>query len=298
MPAHKDPKYESNLCKNAVEFLSKLYHGPTVHMSVHGVTSDEIAIEVWPILVFSFRTGTKYRAIAVPNLGLIVEPLAIASICGSWFQQLDEEVIVSCDNLIKRTHSPIYNRDMLFSPTVTLYTNALIVSVDHVITAFSSKNYMVYVVNEADMYKTVFISYGGPDEQVASRINSALKDKGITTWFFPDDAVAGEKLHRVMYGGVNKNEKVLMLCSENSLTRPGVLNELERVLEREAREGGADILVPVALDDFVFTRWKPQRTDIAEQIRSRVVASVKVRGGKRFNEAIEKIVRSLRKSET
>jgi hypothetical protein len=50
------------------------------------------------------------------------------------------------------------------------------------------------------------------------------------------------------------------------------LNELEQVLIREAREGGSELLIPVALDDSVFTEWAPERRDLASQVRSRVVA--------------------------
>jgi hypothetical protein len=122
------------------------------------------------------------------------------------------------------------------------------------------------------MPKTVFISYGGPDERFASRLNRALKSKGIQTWFFPDDAVAGEKLHRTMHEGVNKHDRVLLVCSRASLERRGVLNELERVFEREAREGGIEILLPVRIDDHVLQEWAPSRPDLAVQVRDRVIA--------------------------
>jgi hypothetical protein len=55
------------------------------------------------------------------------------------------------------------------------------------------------------------------------------------------------------------------------LLRNGVLNEIERVLEREAKEGGSSVLVPIALDDFVFTEWAPSRPDLASQVRTRVI---------------------------
>jgi hypothetical protein len=77
-----------------------------------------------------------------------------------------------------------------------------------------------------------------------------------------------------MHEAVNSHDRVLLLCSKESLGRPGVLNEIERVLEREAKEGGSDILIPVALDDYVFQDWASSRPDIAEQVRSRVIAKL------------------------
>jgi hypothetical protein len=47
---------------------------------------------------------------------------------------------------------------------------------------------------------------------------------------------------------------------------------LERVLEREQREGGSSILLPVRLDDFVFGSWAPpSREDLARHVRARVI---------------------------
>ena len=57
---------------------------------------------------------------------------------------------------------------------------------------------------------SVFISYGGPDSAMAMRINDALREKGVKTWFFPRDATPGEKRHRTMSEGVNEHDRVLL----------------------------------------------------------------------------------------
>src|SRR5260221_568763 len=62
-----------------------------------------------------------------------------------------------------------------------------------------------------------------------------------------------------------------LLCSRQSLERPGVQNEIERVLTKEASEGGSERLIPVTLDDFVFRRWSPAKPDIAAAVKERVV---------------------------
>jgi hypothetical protein len=86
-----------------------------------------------------------------------------------------------------------------------------------------------------------------------------------------------------------------LLCSKNSLTRSGVLNELERVLEREAREGGTSILLPVRLDDFVLGSWAPDREDLAQQVRSRVIGDFSGTEGDyvRFELEIGKVLTAL-----
>jgi len=121
-------------------------------------------------------------------------------------------------------------------------------------------------------FKSVFISYGGPDEQFAKRLQEALTKEGVETFFFPEDAAPGEKLHRVMRSGINEYDRVVLICSESSLNRPGVVNEIEEVLSREAREGGTSILIPITIDNYVFDAWSPDNKDIGIAVRDKVVA--------------------------
>jgi hypothetical protein len=257
--------------------------------------SGNVLFAMWPVIVYSHREGLKHRAIAVPNLGLSISSEALASCCAGIFDDLSKTIYAQFDNVVKRTFSPVSTADMIFSPAIILYTNALMVENDDVIAAFSKAGYLVNIINEVEMHKTVFISYGGPDEDTASKINEFLKSRGITTWFFPNDATPGDKLHRVMHGGVNRYDRVLLLCSESSLSRPGVMNELERVVEREAKEGGSDILVPVALDDYVFTRWRPLRSDLADHVKSRVISTIRIPSAKLFEEDMAKVLKALKK---
>lgn len=119
---------------------------------------------------------------------------------------------------------------------------------------------------------SVFISFGGPDEAAATRLDGALRARGVKTFLFTHDAKPGQPLHRMMREGVNEHDWVLLLCSRNSLDRPGVLNEIEESLRRSSRGGGRNILVPIALDDYVFAQWKPDRSDLAVYIRDLVIA--------------------------
>ena len=123
-------------------------------------------------------------------------------------------------------------------------------------------------------YHSVFISYGGPDEAMARSLHDRLTEEGVETFFFPVSSVPGRRLHRTMSEAVNSYDRVLLLCSKASLERPGVLNELEQVLAREASEGGSELLIPAALDGFVYSEWQPARKDLARQVRQRVIADL------------------------
>jgi len=131
-------------------------------------------------------------------------------------------------------------------------------------------------IREVDLFsimQTTFISYGSPDEAFARRLYEALHQNGVTTFFFAEHAVPGDKLHRLMRRGVNEHDRVILVCSKRSLDRKGVLNEIEEVLAREARDGGASsYLIPIRLDDYVFDGWNPPNPDVAQTVKDRVVA--------------------------
>lgn len=148
-----------------------------------------------------------------------------------------------------------------------------------------------------DQFDSVFISYGHPDEPFARLLWEALSERKIKVFFFPETAIPGKRLHRTMSEGVYEYDRILLVCSETSLSRSGVLNEIELLLTREAAEGGASLLIPVTVDDFLFVGWQPERLDLRAQVTSRVVADFRgatERGGQ-FVERAERLIRALQR---
>ncbi|WP_438026351.1 toll/interleukin-1 receptor domain-containing protein [Sorangium sp. So ce233] len=145
--------------------------------------------------------------------------------------------------------------------------------------------------------QSTFVSYGAPDEPFARKLYEALHRNGVTTFFFPEHADPGEKLHRMMRKGVNEHDRVILICSRHSLDRKGVLNELDEILAREARDGGASYLIPIRLDDYVFTGWKPKNADVAQAVCDRVVADFEGadEDEAKFQAGLQKLIRALRK---
>jgi len=118
---------------------------------------------------------------------------------------------------------------------------------------------------------STFISYGGPDEHFAIQVQQVLRENGVETFLYAKDAVPGTRLHRTMRDEINRHDRVILICSRHSLDRPGVTNEIEESLAREAREGGSSVLIPIALDEYVFNEWKPIRADLAQAVRDRAI---------------------------
>ena len=66
---------------------------------------------------------------------------------------------------------------------------------------------------------------------------------------------------------------------------------------RSKEEGGGNILIPIALDDYVFNGWEPDKKDIAERIRARVVTRINTNKikGKKAQEQLKKLIKALSK---
>ena len=137
------------------------------------------------------------------------------------------------------------------------------------------------------LMRSTFITYGASDVQFAIRLRDDLRRNGVETFFFSQDAVPGERLHDVMRRGINKYDRIVVICSAASLSRAGVRNEIQEAREREARDGGAAYLIPVALDDSIFE----SQDELASILRGRVVADF--RDSERYSEALTSLLRAL-----
>jgi len=99
------------------------------------------------------------------------------------------------------------------------------------------------------VYRTVFISYGGPDEQIARRFNDALLHSGVKTFFYNEDAVPGRPIEEEMRAQIARFDRLLLICSRSAPQRPGWRFELEHGMNREKTEGTGSVLLPVSIDD-------------------------------------------------
>jgi hypothetical protein len=119
-------------------------------------------------------------------------------------------------------------------------------------------------------FRSAFISYGSPDEKFALALRAGLLQHGILTWCFATSATPGQHLYQTMYDGIASSERVLLVCSERSLHRAGVLHELRQTLGREVSEGTSELLIPICLDRYLFDAWQPEEAGLRAQVANRV----------------------------
>ena len=146
------------------------------------------------------------------------------------------------------------------------------------------------------LMRSTFISYGGPDEAFARRLYEELRAHGVTTFFFPETARVGRRIGDEVHSRIHEHDRVILVCSRDSLDRPGVRNEIQETFDREARDGGAAYLLPIRLDDYVLRGWADQ---LAERVRGRVVAdfSDAMTDDRAFDKAMHRLLAELRRDE-
>jgi uncharacterized SAM-dependent methyltransferase len=120
-------------------------------------------------------------------------------------------------------------------------------------------------------WESAFISYGSPDQAFAEKLNKALNEEGIETFFFRLDSVPGDSAHSIMRKGVNEFDRTILICSKRSLERLAVRNEIDLVLARESREGGSRRLLPITIDDYVFDTWSPEDAHLKTALLDRYI---------------------------
>jgi len=107
-----------------------------------------------------------------------------------------------------------------------------------------------------------FISYSSKDKGFCDRLYSDLQANGVRAWYFPEDAKWGETVWGEIERGIQTYDKLVVVCSKNSLQSGPVLREIERGLKREDEEG-KNIVFPITIDGYIFDGWEHERkTDV------------------------------------
>jgi hypothetical protein len=120
---------------------------------------------------------------------------------------------------------------------------------------------------------TCFISYSQADDAFAAKLYTDLKAHGIKVWRFAEDAKWGETVWGEITEHIKENDKLVVICSENSLQSGPVGREIERGLGREDTEH-KNVVFPIRIDGYIFAKdvhgnpvWQhPRRADLLSKI--------------------------------
>ncbi len=97
-----------------------------------------------------------------------------------------------------------------------------------------------------------FISYSMADEAFAQQLYNMLQENGIRCWTSSDMMKIGDDMQPRLDETIRRQDKLLLILSENSVRTPWIQHEVEHALHLE-QERGESVLVPIRLDDAVLT---------------------------------------------
>jgi hypothetical protein len=112
-----------------------------------------------------------------------------------------------------------------------------------------------------DDFYSCFISYSHRDKGFAQQLYSALRRRGVSCWLDEKQLRPGDDIYQEVDRGIWMWDKVLLCCSEASLSSWWVDNEIAIALEKEQhlkKERGDHVLaiVPLNLDGHLFSdKW-------------------------------------------
>jgi hypothetical protein len=144
-------------------------------------------------------------------------------------------------------------------------------------------------------WHSCFISYSTKDEEFARCLHADLQSKGLRCWLFLEDAKWGETVWGEIDRGIKLYDKLVLVCSENSLQSPAVLREIERALQREDREK-KNVLFPIRVDDYIFEGWEHERK--ADVVKKVVGDFTRWKDHDAYQKSFSRLMRDLRAEES
>lgn len=146
-----------------------------------------------------------------------------------------------------------------------------------------------------------FVSYSHHDEAFVQQLVNRLRAEGLDVWYASDDVRAGVKLYDQITEAIRRQNKLLIVLSEQSMASEWVTTELRRA-RREEIETGQRKLFPIRLVDMpALRRWEAfdadAGKDLAVEVREYFIPDFSNwRDSTAFETAVTRLLRDLQEA--
>ena len=135
-----------------------------------------------------------------------------------------------------------------------------------------------------------FISYSSKDKGFVHRLQKALNERGVDYWYAPEHGRWGEKLTAQIDRQISVRDRVLLVCSRESLhDSDWVQWEIERTLSEETKRRKT-MIFPIMLDGALLNWEHPRATRIREVLAGDFRQATR---GPAFEVALERLMKGL-----
>ncbi|MEO1437774.1 MAG: toll/interleukin-1 receptor domain-containing protein [Bacteroidota bacterium] len=153
-----------------------------------------------------------------------------------------------------------------------------------------------YDLEPIKMYSS-FLSHSKANVEFAEKLYYALQKKGVRVWYDEKQMKPGDKIHRAIVDGINTYDKMILVCSKESLNSWWVETEFENIMNKEWQyqkdnETFQSLLIPITIDVAVFNGNCPKHLET--KIQSYKIGDFRNwQDETAFNEALNKLVAAL-----
>ena len=141
----------------------------------------------------------------------------------------------------------------------------------------------------------VFLSHSSGDKTFANKLYDALTVQKVRVWYDVHKLKPGDDILDSIDKGITTFDKMILVCSKDSLNSWWVEEELERIFEKERRfrkEHGKKfkLLIPITIDDSIFK----SKEAISRSIRKRSIGDFQEWGDEeKFDKALNDLIAAL-----
>lgn len=141
----------------------------------------------------------------------------------------------------------------------------------------------------------VFLSHSWENKNFAGKLYDALIENGVQVWYDEKKMKPGDDILDSIDEGISTYDKMILVCSKESLESWWVEEELDRVFEKERKyrkEQGKKLrlLIPLTIDDALFKSDESR----PKSIRKRMVGDFKDwKDDGKFNKALNQLIEAL-----